>query len=65
VTKVDQLTAELGKLSQPELSRIRDWLDNLLEDQQEFTPEFEGVIQKSEQQRAAGEHTRTRKPGTR
>jgi hypothetical protein len=60
--KVEQLTAELEKLSEPELSRIRDWLDNFLEDQWEFTPEFEAAIQRSEGDRAQGRHTRTRKP---
>jgi hypothetical protein len=65
VSKVEQLTAELEKLSEPELSRIRDWLDNVLEDQWEFTPEFEAAIQRSEQDKARGQHTRIRKPDTR
>ena len=65
MSKVEQLTAELEKLSEPELSRIRDWLDSILEEQQEFTPEFEAAIQRSEGDRAQGRHTRTRKPGTR
>ena len=51
MSRVEQLTAELEKLSEPELSRIRDWLDNILEDQWEFTPEFEGAIQRSERDR--------------
>ena len=63
---MEQLTAELEKLSEPELSRIRDWLDNVLEDQWEFTPEFEEAIKRSEQDRArGGQHTRIRKPDTR
>ena len=65
MNKVEQLTAELEKLSESELSRIRDWLDNALEDQWEFTPEFEAGIQQSERDRAQGRHTRTRKPETR
>jgi hypothetical protein len=65
VSKVGQLTAELEKLSEPELSRIRDWLDNVLEDQWEFTPEFEAAIKRSDQDRARGQHTRIRKPATR
>ena len=65
MSKVEQLTAELEKLSERELSRIRDWLDSVLEDQWEFTPEFEAAIQRSEQDRARGRHTRTRKPETR
>jgi hypothetical protein len=65
VSKVEQLTAELEKLSEPELSRIRDWLDTILEDQQEFRPEFEAAIQRSEHDRTQGHHTRTRQPETR
>jgi len=65
VSKVEQLTAELEKLSEPELSRIRDWLDNILEDQWEFTPEFEAAIERSERDKAQGCQTRTRKPENR
>jgi hypothetical protein len=64
MSKVEQLTAELEKLSEPELARIRDWLDNVLEDQWEFTPEFEAAIQRSEHDMAQGRQTRTRKPET-
>jgi hypothetical protein len=65
VSRVEQLTAELEKLSAPELSRVRDWLDNILEDQWEFTPEFEAAIQRSERDRTQGRHIRTRKPDIR
>ena len=65
MSRVEELTAELEKLSEPELSRIRDWLDHILEDQWGFTPEFEAAIQRSERDRAQGRHTRTRKPQSR
>ena len=65
MSKVEQLTAELEKLSEPELARIRDWLDNILDDQWEFPPEFEAAIQRSERDRAGGRHSRTRKPENR
>jgi hypothetical protein len=54
VSKLEQIEAELEKLSRPELIQIRNWLDDLLEDELEFTPEFEAVIQKSEREMAAG-----------
>jgi hypothetical protein len=41
VSKIEQMEAELRKLSQTELRRIRDWLDDVIEDKLEFTPEFE------------------------
>ncbi len=44
MNKVLQLEAELGKLSSAELRQIRDWRDALLEDDLEFTAEFEAQI---------------------
>ena len=59
---VQTLESELLKLSPAELRQIRDWLDDLLEDQLEFTGEFEADIRQSEREMAAGEHSRTRQP---
>ncbi|MCI0539160.1 MAG: hypothetical protein L0Z50_28465 [Verrucomicrobiales bacterium] len=61
MSKVQQLEAELGKLSSEELRQIRDWLDDILEDDLEFTPEFEAQIRTSEADRAAGRTSRTRR----
>ena len=54
VSKVEQMESELRKLSQAELRQIREWLDDLIEDELEFTPEFEASIQRSERDMAAG-----------
>jgi hypothetical protein len=62
MSKVAQIEAELGRLSQAELREIRDWLDNVIEDDMEFTPEFESAIQKSEREMAQGLRPRTRQP---
>jgi hypothetical protein len=48
VSKVEQMESELRKLSQAELSQIREWLDDFIEDELEFTPQFENSIQRSE-----------------
>jgi hypothetical protein len=48
VSKVEQMESELRKLSQAELRQIRGWLDDLIEDDLEFTPEFERTIQQAE-----------------
>ena len=61
VSKLEQIEAELEKLSRPELIQIRNWLDDLLEDELEFTPEFEAIIEKSEREMAAGTSRRERK----
>ncbi|MDA1274075.1 MAG: hypothetical protein O2960_08480 [Verrucomicrobia bacterium] len=59
---VQILESELLKLSPAEMRQIRDWLDDLLEDQLKFTDEFEAEIQQSEQEMVAGRHSRARPP---
>jgi len=44
------------------LREIREWLDDIIEDEMEFTPEFESTIQQSEREMAAGLRPRVRKP---
>jgi translation initiation factor 2 gamma subunit (eIF-2gamma) len=53
VSKVEQVESELRKLSQGELRQIREWLDDIIEDELQFTPEFEHSIQQSEREMAA------------
>ena len=62
MSKVQQLEAEMEKLSPSELQQIRDWLDDILEDQLQFTDEFEAQIKKSEREMASGVRPRTRQP---
>lgn len=52
MSKVEQIEAEL--------CQIRNWLDDPLEDELEFTPEFEASIQKSEREKADGALPRVR-----
>jgi hypothetical protein len=58
VSKVEQMEAELSKLSQTELCQIREWLDDMIEDQLPFTPEFEHSIQQAERDMAEGKSAR-------
>jgi hypothetical protein len=58
VSKVEQMEAELRKLSQTELCQIREWLDDMIEDQLPFTPEFERSIQQAERDMADGKSAR-------
>ena len=62
MSKVAQIATELETLSQAELREIRSWLDDLIEDDLEFTPEFESAIQKSEGEMADGIRPRVRRP---
>ncbi len=65
MSRVEQIETELRKLSQAELHCIRAWLDEIIEDELEFTPEFEAKVQESEKQMATGQHARVRKPESR
>ncbi len=62
MTKVEQVEDELRKLSQEELRQIREWLDDVIEDELEFTPEFERSIQRSEREMTGGKTARVRRP---
>lgn len=62
MSKVEQIEAELQKLSAKELREVRDWMDDLLEDELPFTPEFEAKIQQSEREMHAGVRPRVRTP---
>jgi hypothetical protein len=62
VSKVEQMEAELRKLSQAELRQIREWLDDMIEDDLDFTPEFERSIQQAERDMANEKSARVREP---
>jgi hypothetical protein len=62
MSKVEQMESELRKLSPTELRQIREWLNDFIEDELEFTPEFENSIQQSERDMAAGRAARVREP---
>jgi hypothetical protein len=64
MSKVEEIEAELQHLSKAELGQLRRSLDDLLEDELEFTPEFEAALQNSEHEKAKGVH-RTRNIGHR
>ena len=56
------METELLKLSQAELRQIRARLDDMIEDELEFTPEFERSIQQAERDMAEGKSARVREP---
>jgi hypothetical protein len=62
MSKVEEIQSEIGKLSAREMQEIRDWLENLLEDQLELREEFKLKIEQSERDMAAGRHSRIRRP---
>ncbi len=56
------MESELHKLTQGELKQIREWLDDVIEDELELTPEFENSIQQAEHDMAQGKSARVREP---
>jgi hypothetical protein len=62
MSKVERIEAELQTLSPEELKRVRDWLEDFVEDRLEFTPEFEAAIKESEREMSADLRPRVRKP---
>ena len=62
MSKVEQVESELRKLSQAELRQIREWLDDVIEGELQFTPEFESSIRQSERDMASGKSARVREP---
>lgn len=62
MSKVEQVESELRKLSQAELREIREWLDDVIEDELQFTPEFEHAIQQAARDMAGGKSARVREP---
>jgi hypothetical protein len=48
MSKVEQIQAELRSLSPADLRRVRDWLDNFVEDRLEFREDFEAAIRESD-----------------
>jgi hypothetical protein len=58
---LEQVEADVRTLPPEKQEELRDWLENLLEDQLEFTDEFKARIERGEQDLREG-HTRVRKP---
>jgi len=64
MSKVEEIQSEIGKLSPREMQELRDWLENVLEDQLELREEFRTKIEQSERDMAAGRHSRVRPPAS-
>lgn len=58
---LEQIEAEVQKLSPQEQEQLRDWLDNLLEDRLELKEEFRAEIEAGKKDIAEGRY-RVRKP---
>jgi hypothetical protein len=59
---VQQIESALSLLSLEEKRAVRDFLDDLIEDQLELNPEFKNKIERAKREIAAGEYSRVRQP---
>ena len=62
MSNVQEIESAIRLLSADEMREVRDWLDNVLEDQLALTPEVESKIARSEREMAIGQKSRTRQP---
>ena len=58
---LQRIEEQVKQLSKAEQESLRDWLENMLEDDLEFTDEFRAKIERGEQDIRAG-RVRIRKP---
>ncbi len=60
MSNVQEIESAISRLSPADMRRVRDWLENQLEDRLEMTDDFKGQIESSERQMAEGRRPRTR-----
>ena len=51
---LERIEAEVRQLPKAEQEALRDWLDNMLEDELEFTDEFKAKIERAKRDIAEG-----------
>jgi molecular chaperone GrpE (heat shock protein) len=61
VPLLEQIENEVKQLTKAQQEALRDWLENLLEDQLELTDDFKAKIERGEQDLREG-RVRIRKP---
>ena len=58
---LEQIESEVKQLTRTEKEALRDWLENILEDELELTDEFKAKIERGEQDLREGK-VRVRRP---
>jgi len=54
MSMLEQVEEQVKRLSAAEQEALRDWLDNMLEDELEFTDEFKAKIERAKRDIAEG-----------
>ena len=63
MSSVKEIESELAKLSLEEKEAIRDWLDDIIEDQLEISDEFKAKIDRARKEIADGVYSRVLRSG--
>ena len=64
MSSVKEIESALTQLTLDEKQAVRDWLDDVIEDQLEVSDEFKAKIQRASREIAEGVYSRVRKPET-
>jgi hypothetical protein len=62
MSTVKEIESAISGLSLTEMQAVRDWLEDLIEDQLEVSEEFKVKVQRANEQIAGGDYSRTRQP---
>ena len=62
MSTVKEIETALAKLPRDEMEAIRDWLDEMIEDQLEVSHEFKAKIERAKKEIAEGVYSRVRHP---
>jgi hypothetical protein len=62
MSTVKEIESALTSLSLEDLQSVREWLDDLIEDQLEVSDEFKAKIQRARTEISQGVYSRIRKP---
>ena len=65
MSTVEEIESAIAKLGVEEMEAIRDWLDELIEEQLEVSDEFKAKIQRAKNEIASGIQSRVRQPEAR
>ena len=62
MSSVKEIESALAKLTLDEKQAVRDWLEDLIEDQLKVSDEYKAKLQRAKQEIAEGVYSRVRKP---
>ena len=62
MSSVQEIEKAISQLSTKEMTQVRDWLENVLEDHLELTDAFKGDIEEAKANIARGIRARVRTP---